>query len=41
MEKLKKIVNPHRRSRQEKEMKEMDRDPVIPTGGFQHWAVAL
>ena len=38
MEKLKKIVNPHRRSRQEKDM---SKDPVIPTGGFQHWAVAL
>jgi hypothetical protein len=40
MEKLKKIINPHRRSRQEKEMG-MSRDPVIPAGGFQHWAVAL
>jgi hypothetical protein len=39
MEKLKKLVSPHRRTRQEKEM--MDREPVIPGGGFQHWAVAL
>jgi hypothetical protein len=38
MDKLKKIISPHRRSRQEKEMA---REPVIPTGGFQHWAVAL
>lgn len=41
MQKLKKIVHPRRRSRQEKEMDRIDREPVVPTGGFQHWAVAL
>lgn len=40
MEKLKKMIHPHRRSKPEKEM-ERDLDPIIPTGGFQHWAVAL
>jgi hypothetical protein len=39
MEKLKKLIQPQRRQRQEKTA--MDREPVIPTGGFQHWAVAF
>lgn len=41
MEKLKnKLLHPHRRTRQEKE-KDMESDPAVPTGGFQHWAVAF